>query len=106
MGFKVKAKDDGSIDRYKAHLVANGMKQVHNVNYLDTFSPVVQPLSIHLVLILAVSNNWSIHQIDVSNAFLHGKLEERITVAQPPGFHDEGFPDHVCLLHKSLYGLK
>jgi len=104
--FKVKAKDDGSVDRYKARLVANGMKQVHGVDYLGTFSPVVHPLSIRLVLALAVSNNWSIHQIDVSNAFLHGRLDERIIVAQPPGFCDKNSPDSVCLLHKSLYGLK
>lgn len=104
--FKVKTKEDGSTDRYKAHLVANGMRLVHNMDYLDTFSPVVQPLSIRLVLGLAISNGWSIHQSDVSNAFLHDRLNERIVVAQPPGFHDTSSLDHVCLLHKSLYGLK
>lgn len=82
--FKVKPKEDGSIDRFKARLVANGMRQVQGVDYLNTFSPVVQPLSIHLVLALAVTNAWSIHQIDVSNAFLHDKLEERIVVSQSP----------------------
>lgn len=59
--FKVKVKDDGSIDRYNVHLVANGMKQVHGVDYLDTFSLVVQPLSIRLVLEIAVTNEWWIH---------------------------------------------
>lgn len=102
----MKAKEDGSINRFKVCLVANGMKQVPGVNYLNTFSLVVQPLSIRLVLALAVTNAWSIHQIDVSNAFLHGRLEESIVVSQPPGFRDEYSLDHVCLLRKSLYGLK
>lgn len=104
--FKVKSKEDGSVDRYKAWLVANGMREVHGVDYLDTFIPVVQPLSIRLVLGLVVNSNWAIHQIDVSNAFLHERLDERIIVSQPHGFHDTTFPDYVCLLNKSLYGLK
>lgn len=55
---------------------------------------------------LAVTNNWVIHQIVVSNAFLHGNLDERIVVAQRPSFIDQSNPDYVCLLQKSLYGLK
>lgn len=82
----MKPKQDGLIERFKARLVANGMQQVHGHDYLDTFSPVVQPLSMRLVLTLAITNGWSTHQIDVSNAFLHYKLEERIIVSQPPGF--------------------
>lgn len=96
--FKVKPKEDGTIERFKARLVANGMKQLHSVDYLDTFSRVVQSLLIRLVLGLAVTNNCFIHQIDVSNAFLHGKLDECIVVSQPPSFHSEAHPDYVCLL--------
>lgn len=50
--------------------------------------------------------NWKLHQIDVSNAFLHGTLDERIIVSQPYGFHNTQFSNHVCLLRKSLYELK
>lgn len=55
--FKVKPKDDGSRERYKTCLVANGIRQIQGSDYLDTFSPVVQPLSIRLVLTLANTRN-------------------------------------------------
>lgn len=84
--FKGKHNEDGSIERFKARLVANGMRQIQGSDYEDTFSPMVQPLSIRLVLMLSITHDWAIHQIDVSNAFHHGKLEERIIVSQPFGF--------------------
>lgn len=59
--FKVKAKSDGSIERYKARLVANSMHQVQGSDYLDTFSSVVHSLSICLVLTLVVTRGWKIH---------------------------------------------
>lgn len=103
----MKYNDDRSIERLNAHhLVANGKRQIQGCDYEDTFSPVVHPLSIRLILTLAVSKDWRIHQIDVSNVFLHGHLEEWITVCQPFGFEDPSNPDYVCLLNKVLYGLK
>lgn len=99
---KVKYKDDGSVDRFKAWLVANRMRQIQGSDYEDTFSPVIQPLSIRLVLSLAIMNGWKIHQLDVSNAFLHSVLDEWIIVAQPYGFQDSRKPDHICELKKAL----
>lgn len=66
----------------------------------------VKPISIRLVLTIAITRGWSLRQIDISNAFLHGNLEERIVVSQPQGFVDQRFPHHVCLLMKALFGLK
>lgn len=94
------------MDRFKARLVANGTRQIHDLDYFDTFSSVVQLLLIRLVLLLAITHGWKLHEIDISNVFLHGNLEERIVISQPFGFTDPQSPDHVCLLHKSLYGLK
>jgi hypothetical protein len=45
------------------------------------------------------------HQMDVSTAFLHGDLTEKVFIQQPEGFHVGG-PNTVCMLHKALYGLK
>jgi hypothetical protein len=104
--FKLKQKSDGTIDRYKARLVAKGFDQEGGIDFHDTFSPVIKPATIRLVLALAVHFGWFIHQLDISDAFLHGLLEEEVFMEQPKGFENPQFPDHVCRLHKSLYCLK
>ena len=67
--FKLKYKSDGSIDRYKPRLVAKGYDQQAGLDFHETFSHVVKHTTIRLLLSLAISNQWCIHQIDISNAF-------------------------------------
>ncbi|GJZ51057.1 ribonuclease H-like domain-containing protein [Tanacetum coccineum] len=67
---------DGTLSRYKARLVANGSTQLECADVDETFSPVVNLGTIHTVLSLAASRHWSVHQLDVKNAFLHGDLSE------------------------------
>jgi hypothetical protein len=104
--FRHKLHADGSLDRYKAHWVLRGLTQHPGLDYDETFSPVVKPATVRVILSLALSQNWPIHQLDVKNAFLHGTLTETVYCVQPSGFADSSRPDLVCRLNKSLYGLK
>lgn len=76
--YKIKRKQDGSLDRYKARLVAKRLKQTYGIDYEDTFSPVVKAATIRIVLSIAVSRGWTLRQLDVQNAFLHGIIEEEV----------------------------
>ena len=86
--YKAKLKPDGSLDRLKARLVAKGFSQVDGIDFSETFSPVIKPANIRLVLTIAVVKGWDIRQLDVKNAFLHGSLSTPVYMHQPPGYVD------------------
>ncbi|XP_051229214.1 uncharacterized mitochondrial protein AtMg00810-like [Lolium perenne] len=104
--FKHKLGSDGTLERYKARWVMRGFRQRAGVDFTDTFAPVIKPGMIRTVLHLAASRAWSVHQMDVSNAFIHGHLQEQVYCQQPIGFVDTERPNGVCLLSRFLYGLK
>jgi transposase InsO family protein len=105
--FTVKYMADSSVDRYKARLVAKGFTQVPGKDFGATFAPVAKLTYVRLLVSLAASHSWPLHQLDIKNAFLHGDLLETIYMDTPPGFRAEGeYAGKVCCLRKSLYGLK
>lgn len=104
--YKIKHHFDGSRARYKARLVAKGFHQAYGTHYTDTFSLVVKHSTIRVELALAVHFQWQLHQLDATNAFLLGILEEDFYMTQPQGVVDNCFPNHVYNLHKSIYGPK
>jgi hypothetical protein len=104
--FTHKLRADGTLGRYKARWVLRGFTQRLGVDYDETFSPVVKPVTVRTVLATAVSRDWPIQQLDVKNDFLHNTLSETVFCYQPTGFTNPAHPDLVCRMRKSLYGLK
>ena len=94
--YRIKQKADGSIERYKARLVANGFHQQPGLDFGETFSPVVNHNTNSVILAISVTNSWPIRQLDVQNAFLHGYLQEDVYMCQPIGFVDPQYPTFVC----------
>lgn len=103
--FRLKENLDGTINKYKARLVAKGFHQQDGFHYTETFSLVVKPTIIRIILTLALTYHWDIQQIDVNNAFLNDDLSEEIYMMQPPGFSIDN-KNLVYRLNKILYGLK
>jgi hypothetical protein len=76
--FKHKLKANGSLDRYKARWVLWVFTQHPEVDYDETFSPVVKSATVRTMLTLVVSRGWPVHQLNIKNAYLHGTLFDTI----------------------------
>ena len=104
--YKLKTGADGSVQRYKARLVAQGFTQKYGTDFDETFCPVVRQESLRMLIALSVQYDLILHQADVTTAFLNGTLEEEVYMRQPEGFVHRGEEELVCKLKKSIYGLK
>uniref|UniRef100_A0A2N9F074 Reverse transcriptase Ty1/copia-type domain-containing protein n=1 Tax=Fagus sylvatica TaxID=28930 RepID=A0A2N9F074_FAGSY len=102
--YKIKTQADGSVERYKACLVARGFTQEYGIDYEETFAPFARLTSIRSLLAVATVCHWPLFQMDVKNAFLNGDLLEEVYMQPPPGYHDS--QNLVCRLRHALYGLK
>ncbi|KAG7603710.1 Reverse transcriptase RNA-dependent DNA polymerase [Arabidopsis thaliana x Arabidopsis arenosa] len=91
---RIKLLADGSLDKYKSRLVAQGFNQEEGIDYLETYSPVVRSATVRAVLHLATIMNWELKQMDVKNAFLHGDLTETVYMKQPADFINKALPNH------------
>ena len=104
--YTLKCKSDGSLNRYKARLVATGYTQTYGLDYQETFAPVAKMNTIRILISLAVNLDWPLYQYDIKNAFLHGNLKEEIYMKYPPRYEGVKNEGKVCKLQKALYGLK
>lgn len=103
--YKVKYNIDGTLDKYKAHLVAKGFTQHKGIDYEETFALTAKMSTIRLVLAMATQCGWKVHQMDVKSAFLHGELQEEVYMTQLPRFKVVRKEHQVLKLVKALYGL-
>ncbi|MCO5568745.1 hypothetical protein L7F22_022445 [Adiantum nelumboides] len=103
---RYKLRRDGSIDRYKARLVAQEFSQKPSLDYLETFLPVLSMNSFRVIVALAAHYQFHLHQLDIKIAFLHGDLDEELYLQQSPHYEISTSPQSVCRLHKAIYGLK
>jgi hypothetical protein len=99
--FKIKIHVNGCIEWYNTYLVALGFTKLHRLDYEEIFSSAVKPGIIRLVLTLGLSPGWPLQQLDISNAFLHGDLQEYIYLSQPSTFKD---PIHIDYVFPSSQG--
>lgn len=104
--FTTKRDADGAVEKYKARLVAQGCFQKRNVDYFETFAPVIRHPTIRLILAIGVQKRLLIHHVDIAAAYLNGNLEEEVFMHQPDEFIDQSHPEKVCKLNRSIYGLK
>lgn len=88
--FKQKLKLDGSIPKHKARLVTKGFLQRQGFDFIEVFAPITQIETIQLVIVVACARCWPLFQLNVKSTFLHGPLEKKVYVQQPPRFINEG----------------
>lgn len=101
--FKTKTDQSGNIVRYKARLVIKGYAQIKGRDYEEIFSPVVRYPTIRYLFALAARHDLQIDQMDAVSAFLQGEIDKDIYMQQPEEYRQG---TQVCLLKKSIYGLK
>ncbi len=100
--FRIKRGPDGTIQKYKARVVAQGFTQIEGVDYDETFAPVAKLASLHAILAITAKLDLEVHQMDVKSAYLNGELKEDIYMKPPPGLDvPEGM---VLRLVKAVYG--
>ncbi|UYV62815.1 hypothetical protein LAZ67_2002020 [Cordylochernes scorpioides] len=104
--FKIKTNSKGDVERFKARLVARGFSQKRNVDFFETYSPVINFSVIRMIFALTINKNWYNRHLDVDNAYLYGELNEEIYMSPPDGSNDEKCEGKVLKLNRPIYGLR
>nr|GFC31007.1 retrovirus-related Pol polyprotein from transposon TNT 1-94 [Tanacetum cinerariifolium] len=89
-----------------SRLVVRGYRQEEGIDFEESFGPVARMEAIKIFLAYATHKSFTVFQMDVKTAFLHGSLKEDVYVCQPEGFINADHPSHVYKLKKAPYGLK
>ncbi len=103
---KIKPAYEGVEQIYKGRLVVIGSRQRYGLDYEETFAPVPHNESVKTVLSECASLDMEVMQFDISTAFLYADLDKEVYMKQPEGFVVPGTEHLVCLLKKSVNGLK
>nr|GFA60110.1 retrovirus-related Pol polyprotein from transposon TNT 1-94 [Tanacetum cinerariifolium] len=101
--FKNKHDEEQTVIRNKSRLVVRGYRQEERIDFKESFAPVARMEAIRIFLAYAAHKSFSVFQMDVKTAFLHGSLKEDVYVCQPKGFIDADHPSYVYKLKKALY---
>ncbi|GKC35391.1 retrovirus-related pol polyprotein from transposon TNT 1-94, partial [Tanacetum coccineum] len=104
--FKNKHDEENTVIRNKIRLVVRGYRQEEGIDFEESFALVARMEAIRIFLAYATHKSFTVFQMDVKTAFLHGTLKENMYVCQHEGFIDADYPSHVYKLKKALYGLK
>ena len=101
--FKRKRFPAGNIRKLKARICARGFEQVEGRDYKETFAPVVQWLTVRLILVMTIIMGLENKQIDYTAAFVQAPIDTEVYIEMPKMFSVQG---KVWKLRKSIYGLK
>nr|GFC01243.1 retrovirus-related Pol polyprotein from transposon TNT 1-94 [Tanacetum cinerariifolium] len=101
-----KLDEEQTVIRNKSRLIVRGYRQEEGIDFEESCAPVSRMEAIRVFLAYAALKSFTMFQMDVKTAFLHGSLKEDVYVCQPEGFIDVKHPSHVYKLKKALYGLK
>ncbi|KAE9023991.1 hypothetical protein PR003_g14064 [Phytophthora rubi] len=102
--FAKKRNEHGRVVRFKAQLVAKGIKQKFGVDFFETYSPVANMNSIRVVLSVLVAKSYVTEQLDADTTFLNSGLQEQVFMEVPHGITNA--ESMMCKLDKAIYGLK
>nr|GEW86616.1 putative ribonuclease H-like domain-containing protein [Tanacetum cinerariifolium] len=103
---KNKHDEENTVIRNKTRLVVRGYGQEEGIDFEESFAPVARMEAIRIFLAYATHKGFTVYQMDVKTAFLHGSLKEDMYVCQPEGFIDADHPSHIYKLKRAFYGLK
>ncbi|GJU30087.1 retrovirus-related pol polyprotein from transposon TNT 1-94 [Tanacetum coccineum] len=98
--------EENTVIRNKSRLVVRGCRQEEGIDFEESFALVARMEAIRIFLAYATHKSFTVFQMDMKIAFLHGTLKEDVYVCQPEGFIDADHPRHVYKLKKALHGLK